>query len=82
MGDNRNNSADSRQCFQSCTLSVSETAHFIKRKDIIGTVLLNFGYFNIFEAGGLLRDGRLTWTHPPRFLNHPRSAVYPELEVQ
>lgn len=78
MGDNRNNSADSRQCFQNC-YGNSETAHFIKRKDIIGKVLLNFGYFNIFDTGWLLRDGKLTWTHPPRFLNHPRTAIYPEL---
>lgn len=50
MGDNRNNSADSRQCFQNC-YGNSETAHFISRENIVGHVLLNFGYFNIFNTG-------------------------------
>ncbi len=78
MGDNRNNSADSRQCFQNC-MGKSEPAHFIARKDIIGTVLLDFGYFNIIEDGGLLKNGKMSWTHPPRLLNHPKNATYPEL---
>lgn len=78
MGDNRNNSADSRQCFQSCFWD-TEVAHFIQRKDIVWKVLLNFWYFNIFSEGGLLQNGKLSWTHPPRFLNHPRNATYPEL---
>jgi signal peptidase I len=77
MGDNRNNSADSRQCFQNCFVK-DDTAHFIKRKDIIGKVLLNFGYFNIFNAWGLLQDGKFSWTYPPRFLSHPRTAEYPQ----
>lgn len=77
MGDNRNNSADSRQCFQSCS-GKGEAAHFIARKDIVGTVLFDFGYFNIIGDGGLIKNGRLTWTHAPRFLDHPRNASYPE----
>lgn len=78
MGDNRNNSADSRSCFRSCIGDVMN-AHFIKRKDIIGKVLLNLGYYNIFGTGGLLDGKKWTWTYPPRFLNHPRSASYPSL---
>lgn len=34
MGDNRNNSTDSRRCFQSCTLPSSTP--FVPKKDIIG----------------------------------------------
>ncbi len=79
MGDNRNNSADSRQCFQNC-FTGSEAAHFIKRSNVIGKVLLNFWYFNIFGPGWLIQSGKLTWTYPPRFLNHPRNAHYPELQ--
>ncbi|MBX9808874.1 signal peptidase I [Candidatus Gracilibacteria bacterium] len=79
MGDNRQNSADSRQCFQNC-FQADINAHFIKRSNVIGRVLLNFGYFNIFSNGGLLKDGRITWTHRPRFLSHPRNATYPELD--
>jgi signal peptidase I len=79
MGDNRQNSADSRQCFQNC-FGVGTSAHFIKRSNVIGRVLVNFGYYNLFSEGGLLRSGRLTWTQAPRFLSHPRQASYPELE--
>ena len=50
MGDNRQNSADSRSCFRNC-YGASISAHFIKRTDIIGKVFLNFGYFNIFNEG-------------------------------
>ncbi len=84
MGDNRNNSADSRQCFQNCfknsELQNGEVAHFIKRSNVVGKVLLNFWYFNLFAQGWLLQAGRLSWTYPPRFLNHPRHASYPELQ--
>lgn len=34
MGDNRNNSADSRSCFRNC-IGSDIMAHFIKRKDIV-----------------------------------------------
>jgi signal peptidase I len=78
MGDNRQNSADSRQCFQNC-FWVEVSAHFISRSNVVGRVLFNFWYFNIFSEGGLIRDGKFSWTHPPRFLSHPRTATYPEL---
>lgn len=81
MGDNRNNSADSRSCFRSrdgC-LWRDETSHFIHRKDILGNVLLDFGYFNIFDKWGLIQSGKLSWTFAPRLLNNPRTASYPEL---
>lgn len=79
MGDNRNNSADSRSCFRNCFWT-EVTAHFIKRRDIIGKVLLNFWYINLFSADGVFRGGPIEWTYPPRFLSHPREAVYPELQ--
>ncbi len=79
MGDNRQNSADSRQCFKDC-FGVGTNAHFIKRSNVIGRVLLNFGYFNIFSDGGLFKTGKFQWTEPPRFLSHPRNATYPQLD--
>jgi signal peptidase I len=78
MWDNRNNSADSRSCFRNCIWK-DVTAHFIKRGDILGKVLLNFWYFNILWEDGILHGGEWKWKYPPRFLNHPRTATYPEL---
>ncbi|GAB0175071.1 MAG: hypothetical protein HHAS10_09500 [Candidatus Altimarinota bacterium] len=78
MGDNRNNSADSRSCFKIC-LNDDSKSHFIKRKDIVGKVLLNLGYYNIFGVDGLIDSKKWRWTYPPRFLSHPRNASYPEL---
>jgi hypothetical protein len=78
MWDNRNNSADSRSCFKIC-LNSDNSAHFIRRKDIVWKVLLNLWYYNIFGADGLIDSKKWRWTYPPRFLNHPRSAPYPEL---
>lgn len=79
MGDNRQNSADSRQCFQNC-FWVGTGAHFINRSNVVGRILIDFGYFNIFSDGWLLKSGKFEWTHAPRFLSHPRQASYPELE--
>jgi len=41
MGDNRQNSADSRSCFVS-NCSGRNSTHFIKRSDIVGSVLVDF----------------------------------------
>ncbi|MBP8016668.1 signal peptidase I, partial [Candidatus Gracilibacteria bacterium] len=72
MGDNRNNSSDSRSCFLLCSMPGS--SHFIKRNDIIGTVLLDFGYFNIFEIkNGEIKLGQLKWIHPARLLDTPKT---------
>lgn len=79
MWDNRNNSADSRSCFKICLNEDATTAHFIKRKDIVWKVLLNLWYYNVFWVDGLFYSKKWKWTYPPRFLNHPRSATYPEL---
>ncbi len=79
MGDNRQNSSDSRTCFKDC-YNKEYTAHFIKRSDIIGHALINFWYLHIFKDGTWIVDTKnLGWTSPPRFLAHPRTASYPEL---
>ena len=79
MWDNRNNSADSRSCFKICLNDDDTYAHFIRRKDIVWKVLLNLWYYNIFGVDGLIDSKKWKWTYPPRFLDHPRSASYPEL---
>lgn len=79
MWDNRNNSADSRSCFKICLSDENDFDHLIKRKDIVGKVLLNLWYYNIFWVDGLIDSKKWRWTYPPRFLNHPRSADYEEL---
>ncbi len=79
MWDNRLNSSDSRSCFKNCFGQPSDT-HFTKRRDIVGRVLIDFWYFNILEDDGLIKSGNLSWTHPPRFFSHPKSAIYPELD--
>jgi signal peptidase I len=79
MWDNRQNSSDSRTCFKDC-YGKDYTAHFIKRSDILGRALLNFGYFHIFQDKSWSLDiGNIGWVSLPRFLSHPRSAEYPEL---
>ncbi len=75
MGDNRNNSADSRTCFRNC-IGAEVSQHFIKRRDILWRVLLNFWYFNIFWEEGFIHGWKWSWTYPPRFLNHPKDASY------
>ena len=47
MGDNRNNSSDSRSCFMSC--SVQGSTHFVSRENIVGKLFVDFGYINIFR---------------------------------
>ncbi len=44
MWDNRNNSSDSRTCFTiSCDSDKQD--NFIEKKEIIGKVFINLGYF-------------------------------------
>ncbi|PID84103.1 signal peptidase I [Candidatus Gracilibacteria bacterium] len=78
MGDNRQNSADSRNCFQRCT--PGNQMHLAPRKDIIGRVLLDFGNFDLFKDGEFPKLGTLKWVHHPRFFDTQRNAEYPELE--
>ncbi len=51
MGDNRNHSTDSRNCFQSCSVRTN----YVKPDEIIGKVLVDLGYFNFRN---------FTFTHP------------------
>lgn len=77
MGDNRNNSSDSRSCFMSC--SVPGSAHFVSRDNIVGKLFVDFGYVNLFRAGGVRATGEWKWTHAPRFLSTPKDWIYNEL---
>jgi signal peptidase I len=78
MGDNRQNSADSRQCFQNC-FGAKVEAHFIKRSNVIGKVLVDFGYFHIFTDSWGIDWKHIGWNPTPRLLSSPRNAAYPEL---
>lgn len=79
MGDNRTNSADSRQCFRTCSNPEDIAAHFVKRDDIIGKVFVSLGYFQIIDTTNGWHLGELSWIHPLRFFSTPRTAEYPEL---
>ncbi len=48
LGDNRNGSADSRDCFYSC--SVGNTTHFIHRDDIVGDLWATLGSVKVFQS--------------------------------
>lgn len=78
MGDNRNNSSDSRSCFMSC--SAQNATHFVSRANIVGKLFIDFGYINIFREGGVRTTGEWKWTYAPRFLATPKDWVYRELE--
>lgn len=83
MGDNRNNSSDSRSCFRSCL--TGDVGHYLKRSDVIGKVFFDIGYFKIFDAFDPLQfqfqlSKTVGWILKPRFLDTPRSWNYPELK--
>ena len=78
MGDNRNNSSDSRSCFMSC--SIEGAIHFATRDNIVGKVFIDFGYINIFNDSGALATKQWKWTRAPRFLDTPKDWTYPELK--
>ncbi|MDD5376894.1 MAG: signal peptidase I [Candidatus Gracilibacteria bacterium] len=78
MGDNRNNSSDSRSCFMSC--SIPGSGHFVSRDNVVGKLFIDFGYINIFHEGGVSATGEWKWTHAPRFLATPKDWIYRELE--
>ena len=44
MGDNRNHSTDSRECFSSCVWE--SRTNFIVKSDIIGKLFVDLGYFS------------------------------------
>lgn len=84
MGDNRNNSSDSRSCFRSCLSGT--TGHYLKRSDVVGKVLIDVGYFKVFNSFSIVpfhfqiaKD--VGWVIKPRLLDTPRTWNYPELEA-
>ncbi|MFB0964414.1 MAG: signal peptidase I [Patescibacteria group bacterium] len=82
MGDNRNNSSDSRSCFRSCV--TGDVGHYLKRSDIVGKVFLDIGYFKIFDAFEMVPfqfqiAKNVGWVIKPRLLDTPRIWNYEEL---
>jgi len=78
MGDNRNNSSDSRSCFMSC--SVQDSSHFVSRENIVGKLFVDFGYINLFREDGVIATGEWKWVYAPRFLSTPKDWIYTELK--
>lgn len=84
MGDNRNNSSDSRSCFRSC--SNGAVGHYLHRSDVVGKVFLALGYFKIFETFSLVRPvgielaAKPSWVVRPQLMGTVREWKYPELE--
>ncbi len=84
LGDNRNGSADSRDCFYSC--NTGATSHYIDRKDIVGRLYLSLGVINLLDKAiiwptidiQLAKD--IGFSTPPRWLDTPSTWSYPELE--
>ena len=74
MGDNRNNSSDSRSCFMSCT--VQGSGHFVSRDNVIGKLFIDFGYVNIFNKN----NPSFPQKWPMRLLDTPKDWVYQELQ--
>ncbi|NVP17812.1 signal peptidase I [Candidatus Gracilibacteria bacterium] len=70
MGDNRNHSTDSRECFSNC---VGRT-EFITKNDMIGKLFLDLGYFNIKKFGFIQPELGIDTT--PRFFSSPSTFNY------
>lgn len=91
MGDNRNASADSRDCFYTC--SSWGSSHFIKKEGIVGRVWLTLGALHVFDQFSIWQrqyDGTVQgfriklaedigFTTKPRFFDTPKTWTYPEL---
>jgi hypothetical protein len=82
MGDNRNNSTDSRECFQNC--SMPGASHFLKSANISGKLLITFGSLRIFENKSIIPFDlslaeNIGFEIAPRFLDSPKTWTYPEL---
>jgi signal peptidase I len=79
MGDNRNNSSDSRSCFLSCFSEGS--SHYVPRAHIVGKVFLHLGHFDAFGDDSYFSLGTFSWTHPPRFFSTASTWDYPEIDA-
>ncbi|MDD4151826.1 MAG: S26 family signal peptidase, partial [Candidatus Gracilibacteria bacterium] len=72
MGDNRNASTDSRECFYSC--AAEGHSNFIEKKYITGKVFIDLGYFNFKNFS--FTNPNLGISTTPRLLNSPRQYNY------
>ncbi|MCP4523567.1 MAG: signal peptidase I [Candidatus Gracilibacteria bacterium] len=72
LGDNRNHSTDSRECFSSCLFPGS--SHFITDDDITGKVFLDLGYFSFSKFSFLHPELGIKTT--PKFLNSHKNHSY------
>lgn len=80
IGDNRAQSLDSRQCFDSIGSCRSyREAQFVPRSQIQGRVLLSLGHFDVVDSVIPLELGDLSWVIKPRWTNIPQSHDYGEL---
>ena len=84
LGDNRGGSADSRDCFYSCTSGTA--THFIGRSDIVGKLWVTLGSIRIFDVFELRPELHIIFAEPIRFdpparlFATPRDWDYPELQ--
>ncbi|MDD2907990.1 MAG: signal peptidase I [Candidatus Gracilibacteria bacterium] len=70
MGDNRNHSTDSRECFSNC---IGRT-EFISKNDMIGKIFLDLGYFNFKKFDFIQPELGIDTT--PRFFSSPSHFDY------
>ena len=79
MWDNRNHSSDSRSCFTYSCSSASRDS-YISKKNVIGKVLVDLGYFNIRNFSFTHPNIRLEdWTlisTKPKWLNSAATFNY------
>ncbi|MBW7954510.1 signal peptidase I [Candidatus Gracilibacteria bacterium] len=72
MGDNRNGSTDSRACFSTCELSGK--SNFISKKDIVGKIFIDLGYFNLKTFS--FTNPNLGINTKPKWFSSPESYNY------
>lgn len=70
MGDNRNHSTDSRECFSNC---IGRT-EFVPKSDIVWKVFIDLWYFNIKKFSFIQPDLWINTT--PRFFKSPSKYNY------
>jgi len=81
LWDNRSQSLDSRQCFDSYGGCNSyREAQFIPRSQVQWKVLLSLGHFDILDSVVPINLGDLSWIVSPRWLDIPKSHTYLELQ--
>lgn len=70
LGDNRNHSTDSRECFSNCIWRTE----FVSKKDMIWKVFVDLWYFNIKKFSFIQPDLWINTT--PKFFSSPSSYNY------